>query len=173
MKKKIIAMLTVICLLSMLFSISTFASDIDTVQSENHHFTQDEMTKLVEQNIIYQEEIPVQLTDTKARTVVEATVRFRVHYDNTNGLAFSTEVIAEALLTNVSGSYKWIPFGSGVQNAYPFSTSQIVPTGVIYNYTVTGYHYNSGTQIQCRSEGKKIAVVGGGTFTKTALVTIP
>ena len=108
MKKKIIAMLTVICLLSMLFSISTFASDIDTVQSENHHFTQDEMTKLVEQNIIYQEEIPVQLTDTK--TVVEATVRFRVHYDNTNGLAFSTEVIA---------------------------------------------------------------VVGGGTFTKTALVTIP
>ena len=37
MKKKIIAMLTVICLLSMLFSISTFASDIDTVQSENHH----------------------------------------------------------------------------------------------------------------------------------------
>ena len=107
MKKKIIAMLTVICLLSMLFSISTFASDIDTVQSENHHFTQDEMTKLVEQNIIYQEEIPVQLTDTKARTVVEATVRFRVHY---NGLAFSTEVIA---------------------------------------------------------------VVGGGTFTKTALVTIP
>ena len=104
MKKKIIAMLTVICLLSMLFSISTFASDIDTVQSENHHFTQDE------QNIIYQEEIPVQLTDTKARTVVEATVRFRVHYDNTNGLAFSTEVIA---------------------------------------------------------------VVGGGTFTKTALVTIP
>mgnify|MGYP007071179123 FL=1 len=36
------------------------------------------MTKLVEQNIIYQEEIPVQLTDTKARTVVEATVRFRV-----------------------------------------------------------------------------------------------
>ena len=104
MKKKIIAMLTVICLLSMLFSISTFASDIDTVQSENHHFTQDEMTKLVEQNIIYQEEIPVQLTDTKA------TVRFRVHYDNTNGLAFSTEVIA---------------------------------------------------------------VVGGGTFTKTALVTIP
>ena len=64
MKKKIIAMLTVICLLSMLFSISTFASDIDTVQSENHHFTQDEMTKLVEQNIIYQEEIPVQLTDT-------------------------------------------------------------------------------------------------------------
>ena len=109
MKKKIIAMLTVICLLSMLFSISTFASDIDTVQSENHHFTQDEMTKLVEQNIIYQEEIPVQLTDTKARTVVEATVRFRVH-DNTNGLAFSTEVIA---------------------------------------------------------------VVGGGTFTKTALVTIP
>ena len=77
MKKKIIAMLTVICLLSMLFSISTFASDIDTVQSENHHFTQDEMTKLVEQNII---------------------------------LAFSTEVIA---------------------------------------------------------------VVGGGTFTKTALVTIP
>ena len=114
MKKKIIAMLTVICLLSMLFSISTFASDIDTVQSENHHFTQDEMSKLVEQNIIYQEEIPVQLTDTKARTVVEATVRFRVHYDNTNdntnGLAFSTEVIA---------------------------------------------------------------VVGGGTFTKTALVTIP
>ena len=106
MKKKIIAMLTVICLLSMLFSISTFASDIDTV----HHFTQDEMSKLVEQNIIYQEEIPVQLTDTKARTVVEATVRFRVHYDNTNGLAFSTEVIA---------------------------------------------------------------VVGGGTFTKTALVTIP
>ena len=101
---------TVICLLSMLFSISTFASDIDTVQSENHHFTQDEMSKLVEQNIIYQEEIPVQLTDTKARTVVEATVRFRVHYDNTNGLAFSTEVIA---------------------------------------------------------------VVGGGTFTKTALVTIP
>lgn len=99
-----------ICLLSMLFSISTFASDIDTVQSENHHFTQDEMSKLVEQNIIYQEEIPVQLTDTKARTVVEATVRFRVHYDNTNGLAFSTEVIA---------------------------------------------------------------VVGGGTFTKTALVTIP
>ena len=95
-------MLTVICLLSMLFSISTFASDIDTVQSENHHFTQDEMSKLVEQNIIYQEEIPVQLTD--------ATVRFRVHYDNTNGLAFSTEVIA---------------------------------------------------------------VVGGGTFTKTALVTIP
>ena len=90
-------MLTVICLLSMLFSISTFASDIDTVQSENHHFTQDEMSKLVEQNIIYQEEIPVQLTD-------------RVHYDNTNGLAFSTEVIA---------------------------------------------------------------VVGGGTFTKTALVTIP
>lgn len=66
--------------------------------------------QLVEQNIIYQEEIPVQLTDTKARTVVEATVRFRVHYDNTNGLAFSTEVIA---------------------------------------------------------------VVGGGTFTKTALVTIP
>ena len=110
MKKKIIAMLTVICLLSMLFSISTFASDIDTVQSENHHFTQDEMSKLVEQNIIYQEEIPVQLTDTKARTVVEATVRFMVHYDNTNGLAFSTEVIA---------------------------------------------------------------VVGGGTFTKTALVTIP
>ena len=49
-------------------------------------------------------------SSTKARTVVEATVRFRVHYDNTNGLAFSTEVIA---------------------------------------------------------------VVGGGTFTKTALVTIP
>ena len=47
MKKKIIAMLTVICLLSMLFSISTFASDIDTVQSENNHFTQDEMTILV------------------------------------------------------------------------------------------------------------------------------
>ena len=47
MKKKIIAMLTAICLLSMLFSISTFSSDIDTVQSENHHFTQDEMTKLV------------------------------------------------------------------------------------------------------------------------------
>lgn len=62
------------------------------------------------QNIIYQKRFPVQLTDTKARTVVEATVRFRVHYDNTNGLAFSTEVIA---------------------------------------------------------------VVGGGTFTKTALVTIP
>ena len=107
MKKKIIAMLTVICLLSMLFSISTFASDIDTVQSENHHFTQDEMTKLVEQNIIYQEEIPVQLTDTKARTVVEATVRFRVSYDT------------------------------------PISA------------------------------GHKVAVVGGGTFTKTALVTIP
>ena len=36
-EKKIIAMLTVICLLSMLFSISTFASDIDTVQSEIIH----------------------------------------------------------------------------------------------------------------------------------------
>mgnify|MGYP007054492809 CR=1 FL=1 len=103
-------MLTVICLLSMLFSISTFASDIDNSSIWKSSLTQEWNEQTVEHNIIYQEEIPVQLTDTKARTVVEATVRFRVHYDNTNGLAFSTEVIA---------------------------------------------------------------VVGGGTFTKTALVTIP
>lgn len=56
---------------------------------------------------------------------------------------------------------------------YPFYTSQFVPDGNIYNYTVTGYYYNSGTQIQCRTEGSILAIVGGGPFTKTAIVTIP
>lgn len=56
MKKRVVSMLTVICLMSMLFSASVFASDVDTAAPENQQFTQEEMSEMVQQNIIYQED---------------------------------------------------------------------------------------------------------------------
>lgn len=136
--------------------------------------TQEEMIRLSKENIIYEEDIPVIIkSNSGARDVVPAICHLSVHYDSTNGLAFSTTVTAEALIQSISGVYNWNDFGSGISNSYPFYTSSIIPYGTITDYTIVGYRYASGTQIRCNTSGTINCVLGYGSFNTTALVTIP
>ncbi len=174
--KRIVIVILTIC--SMFLSgLNVFAMEMDDVTylTELHSYTQEEAEKKVQENqnnIIYEETFTVMI-ETNARTTVPATVKFRVFYDSM-GLAFSTNVTTDAwvFLKTISGKYQW-EGGSGQQTC-PYSTTAIVPAATITNYTETGLHYSSGTQLICHSIGGASVLTGGGcTYTKTALVTIP
>ena len=167
MKRKVYVML-VICLCIGGVSRPVFAGKSINMLTNKETSVQNSI-----KNIIYEDNYTIDLINGETRDVKQAYVKFRVYYDDINGLAFSTEVTADAFLKNIKGNYYWIPFTSGGQNVQPFTTTQIVPTGVIYNYTNIGYFYDEGTQIQCRSHGTITAIGGTGSFTKTAIVTIP
>lgn len=174
-KRLILSLLTITVLVISNLSIVLAAEPAaETPLQPGAKLSQEEMLKLSRENIIYEEDIPVMIkSNNGSRDVVPAICHLSVHYDSTNGLAFSTTVTADALIQSINGVYNWNDFGSGISNSYPFYTSSIIPYGSITNYTVVGYHYASGTQMRCNTSGTINCVLGYGTFNTTALVTIP
>lgn len=172
-KKIILSLFTIALLVVSNLSIA-FAAEQEAPLQPGVKLSQEEMERLSHENIIYEEDIPVLIElNNGERSSVPAICHLSVHYDSTNGLAFSTTVTADVLIQAIDGVYNWNDFGSGISNSYPFYTSSIIPAATITDYTVVGYHYASGTQIRCNTSGSIICVLGFGTFNTTALVTIP
>ncbi|NCB43988.1 MAG: hypothetical protein EOM59_15420 [Clostridia bacterium] len=178
--KKFFSMMLVVLFVISFISIPIFA-EVTASNNNDSSIIRTENTSVE----IYSDNFPVELKfDTKESTAlsntVTAWVKFRITYTAGIGLGLYTEITTDPLnpltyINNISGNYVvnaiQLP---GISYYVPYYTSQFVPLPIIHNYEeIHVSNFPSGLQFTCTTSGTISCVGGSGSYSKTAIATIP